>query len=438
MHSIIVGAGSAGCVLASRLSARNSRNVTLLDDGPALEPGNVPPGIDGPSFFEALAEPGRSHTELLATRVSGIAPTVYQRGRGIGGSSAVNAMVALRGSASLYRGWGWHDVDEAWERMLLQTETASDDEVGAIDRALRADPRTEAVQMTRRNRRRITAAEAYLWPVMDRPNLTVRPDSEVHSVLLSKGRACGVRLADGTELDADQVILAAGAIHSPTILLRSGVDTPGIGLGLQDHPSAVITLQLKEGIDQDTSAIPISSVLHASVEDNLLQLLPLSHLGPDPATAGFGALMAALMTPKGRDGSVTLDPDGGPVIDFALLEDDRDLNALAQAVELALDVINGSAFTDVVAAAYIDDVGTTTDELRNQDAIKDWLRGHCADYVHASSTCAMGTVVSYDGGVFGYGALHVCDASVFPTIPDANTHLPTTMLAERLSQLLME
>ena len=101
---IVVGAGSAGCVVANRLSAQPGRRVTLVDCGPALLSGGVPAGVAGSSFFAALHEPGRMFPDLLATRAKGIPATVYQRGRGIGGSSAVNAMVALPGSESLYRG----------------------------------------------------------------------------------------------------------------------------------------------------------------------------------------------------------------------------------------------------------------------------------------------------------------------------------------------
>jgi len=435
-HWIIVGAGSAGCVLANRLSADGTRTITLLDDGPALEPGLVPAGIAGPSFFRAMAEPGRLHQDLPAIRATGMEPTLYQRGRGIGGSSAVNAMVALRGSPEIYLGWGWTDADEAFDRMLLHTELATDDEIGAVDRALRSDPRCAPTLLTRRAGVRFTAAHAYLWPVVDRPNLTIRPDAAVDQILFTDRAATGVRLVDGTEITSDRVILAAGAIHSPTILLRSGVDTPGVGQGLQDHPSAVFTLALNDMAHGPGDIVPITSTLHERVDDHLLQLLPMSNLGPAPEAAGLGALMVALMTPVGRAGSVTVDSHGSPVIDFALLDDDRDLAGLTAAVRLGIDVLNSDAFTSIVQAAYIDDIGTTTDALDSTDAITRWLRSSCGDYVHATSTCAMGTVVDDVGSVHGYERLSVCDASVFPTIPDANTHLPTTMLAERLSHLI--
>lgn len=428
---IIVGAGSAGCVLANRLSADPERHVTVLDTGPDLVPGHVPDAISGPSFFAALAEPGRMFPDLLATRATGIPPTVYQRGRGVGGSSAVNAMVALRGSDDVYAGWGWHDRGEAWSRVQIPGEPASLDELGPVDRALLQDHRCERLKLTRSNGQRVTAAQAYLWPALARTNLSVRADAEVERVLHTNRGATGVRLVDGTEIPADQVVVAAGAIHSPVVLLRSGIDTPGVGQGLQDHPSAVFAMALKQGVAHDGTALPIGSAVHATIDDHRVQVLPMSNLGPDPDVANLGALMAALMNPVGRAGTVTIDDHGHPVIDFALLDDPRDVRGLSCAVGLALEILDSAHFADIVDAVYIDDVGTTTDALSDDAAIETWLRGNCADYVHATSTCAMGTVVDERHAVIDYENLFVCDASVFPSIPDANTHLPTTMVAER-------
>lgn len=433
---LIVGAGSAGCVVASRLSEDPQKEVTLVDDGPHLLPGAVPPGISGRNFVAALAEPGRTHEDLLARRTSAKEPTAYLRGRGVGGSSAVNAMVALRGSDELYRSWGWLDAEAMWARVAIPAEPAASHEIGVVDRALlAADSRTELVQLTRALGQRVTSAEAYLWPALGRPNLSVEADHAVDRVLFDGRRATGVRFADGSERAADHIILSAGAIHTPTILLRSGVVTAGIGEGLQDHPSGVFTLKLRDDVAQDLSGLAIASLLHAAVGDATVQLLPMNNLGPDPALAGLAILMVALMTPHGHAGTVGIDAEGSAVVDFALLDDPRDLQALVAGIHLALETLHRPAFAEIVEDVFIDDVGTRMSSLGDDDAIAGWLRDHCGDYVHASSTCAMGRVVDQRGAVFGYERLSVCDASIFPSIPDANTHLPTTMAAERLCQI---
>lgn len=428
---IVVGAGSAGCVLGARLSEDAARHVIVLDDGPSLLPGEVPAAVDGLNFLAALDEPGRTHDGLLATRTSGGAASVYQRGRGVGGSSAVNAMVAKTIDPALCQKWGWVDVEVAASRVLIPSEPAALHELGPVDRALlTACPDARAAQLTRRNGRRCTAAEAYLWPVADRPNLDVRPNSCVDRVLFEGNRAVGVRLANGTDVPADRVVVAAGAIHSPAILLRSGVEMPGLGCNLQDHPSVALTLQFRVDVATDSSGLALGSLLEEQIGGDTVQLLPMNHLGA--AAPGLGLLMIALMTPTGAGGTVTIDAAGDPVINFDLLDDQRDLEVLVAGVRLALDVVRRQAFTEIVEQVYIDAVGTTIEALIDDASIAAWIRGNIADYVHATGTCGMGRVVDEHGAVMGHTDLYVCDASVFPSIPDVNTHVPTTLLAELL------
>jgi choline dehydrogenase-like flavoprotein len=229
---------------------------------------------------------------------------------------------------------------------------------------------------------------------------------------------------------ANRVVLAAGAIHSPAILLRSGVDTPGVGIGLQDHASAPLTLQLRDGAVGTPGDLAIGTLLRRDP----LQFLPMNHLGA--AAPGLGLLMTALMRPRGRAGTVRLasdDPLVDPLVDFALLDDPVDVAALVVGVRTALELLAAPSFQEIVEQVYIDAFGTTSAALGDDDAIERWVRAAVGDYVHASSSCAMGTVVDGDGRLVGYDGVYVCDASVFPSIPDVNTHLPTTMLAERLS-----
>lgn len=418
-------------MLAARLSEDPDRDVVLLESGPDLSAGSVPPEIDGVNFLATADLSDRQDPDMTATRVTGGLSTPYRRGRGVGGSSAINAMVALRGDATLYRSWGWDDVEEAWAAVAVPEREPDDDELGAVDRALlaaAADARR--APLTRREGRRVTSAEAYLWPASARPNLTIRHSTTVDRVALDGRRAVGVVLSNGEEIDAERVIVSAGAIRTPALLLRSGLDTPGIGAGLQDHPSVPFTLALRPGVPVDLDGLVIGAYRQRAG----IQFLSMNHVGR--GSVGFGVLLVALMTPRGRSGSVRLDPadpGGPPLVDFALLAEPADVHALTAGIGDAVDLVRSGPFADIVEEIYVDDVGTTLDAFTDEEAIQRWLPRAVGDYVHASSSCAMGTVVGADGAVGGYEGVYVCDASVFPTIPDVNTHLPTTMLAERLS-----
>lgn len=147
-HWVVVGAGSGGCVAAARLSENPDRSVTLLEAGP-------------PASLDDLGLRGRTFPDLRAMRSPGRVPDRYSAGRGIGGSSAVNAMLALRGDPEQYAAWGWSDVDDAWDRVAIPVELPSYDQLGVIDRALLASaPDARRVPLTRRDGARVTSADA--------------------------------------------------------------------------------------------------------------------------------------------------------------------------------------------------------------------------------------------------------------------------------------
>ncbi len=435
MKWIVVGAGSGGCVAARRLCDAG-HVVTLIEAGPRLDAGEVPPSVDDDDCFAALGAEGRIYDRLVARRTAQGPRTRYVRGRGVGGSSAVNAMVALRGDAARYRSWGWDDVDEAWARTLIPAERPHESELGRVDRLLlAADAAAEIVPLTRHDGRRVTSAEAYLWPLASSAGdrFEIRADQPVDRVDFdADGAAVGVVLANGERVRADAVVVSAGAIHTPAILQRSGIEQAGVGL--RDHPAAGLLLQLADGprtrIDPSSRGLATA----AMIDREAIQVLSLNHLGPS-APHDTAMLLVALMRPTGAGGRVRLrsdDPGDDPVVEFDLLREIADRDQLARGVADVLDLLERPPFSDVVDAVYIDDRGTTADALgRDLDAIGSWLAAHGADYVHATSSCA--GIVRGDGGVDGHESLFVCDASVFPDIPDVNTHLPTTMLAERLA-----
>jgi choline dehydrogenase/5-(hydroxymethyl)furfural/furfural oxidase len=416
-HWVVVGAGTAGTVVAARLLERPEVTVTLLEAGPTT------PRPVGDDFTEAFTWPGRLH-DLPVQRTAGGPLLPYRRGRGVGGSGSVNAMVALVGGPF-----------RAEHR--LPVEAPEPVEIGPIGHALlAAAPDARPAPLTRRHGHRVSTVETYLEPARehDPDRLRVVGDATVARVLVRGRRAVGVELADGRTIDGDRVVLCAGAIHTPAVLLRSGVDTPGVGEGLQDHPSTVLTLGYREGL----APPPGSLVVGALLERGPHQVLPLDHLGV--AAPGYGALMPALMVVHSR-GAVRLgasadDPTAPPEVRFDLLRDDRDTAGLLGALRLTIELLDHPAFAAIVEEVYVDDRGTTLADLldRHPDdaGLAGWLPTHVADYVHASSTCRLGTTVDDTGLLRGYEHLYVCDASVFPTVPPVNTNLPTVMLAEHL------
>ena len=441
---IIVGAGSAGAVLAARLSQRPECQVLLLESGPDHTSDHTPPAVSGNSFFDALAEPGRSWPELLATRTEHQGATVYQRGRGVGGSSSVNAMVTIPGIPEDYdrweqlgaTGWNWASLSPWFARTSLVTSLAGAHETGPVNSALLAalPGRAGPVPLSRTAAgRRMSTNDCYLEPARGRANLAIRGDSHVDRLLFEGRRAVGVRLVDGTEFESDEVFVCAGAIHSPALLLRSGVEpaspdggaSGGIGDGLKDHAAFPVALELADGIDWDPTALPISVLARMSSGESPadLQMLAMNHLGP--AVPRVGLIMVALMEVRSR-GTVRLasnDALADPVVNFDLLSDPVDERRLRSGIAQLERVLEHPEVRRLGHAAVppTDPVG---------------LRASLGDYVHASGTCAMGRVVDEHCRVYGYGALRVCDASVFPDLPRANTHLTTVVVAERLASML--
>ncbi len=438
---LVVGAGSGGCVVAARASEDPARSVLLVEAGPALVGADVPPSIRGSAFLDAVAEPGWSWPGLVVRRSLGQGPRPYRRGRGLGGSSAINAMVATSGEPGDYDRWaalgatGWDGASLApwFGRTALTLTRAPDAQVGPLSRAIEAiRPKwAERALLTRdTGGHRVSAADAYLVPALGRPNLEVRGDALVERILFDGDRAAGVRLAGGEELLARHVVLAAGALHTPAILLRSGVDRPGVGAGLQDHPSVPITLLYHEGLAPDPETLGVSVIgrFSSGTAPNDLQLLPMDHLGPE--VPGTAVVMVALMDVASR-GTVTIagdDPTGEPVVEMRMLSDPEDLRRLRIGAEAAIALV-GEPAVRRLATPVVPDISD------------DGLLAGLGEYVHAAGTCRMGSpadplaVVDPLGAVIGRRGLSIADASVFPVLPRANTHLPVVAVAERLCSL---
>ena len=470
---IVIGAGSAGCVVAGVLSADPSKSVLLLEAGPdrlTNGPSGTNDATRSPNLFRAINTPGRTWPGIVATRAPGLPARPYARGLGVGGSSAVNGLVAMPGRPEDYDrwardfgcdGWSWHDVAPTFQRLrgflraqppdrwqgadralalaarasgrslLTASDVWSSDGVGPALLTLAGDPSSGPLT-------RASADESHLASARGRASLTVHTDSTVATLLIEGRRVVGVRLTDNTEITAAHVSICAGAILSPALLLRSGIERDGIGGNLCDHPAIGVTLLLREVADMDRPST--AAVLHADG----IQVLPLSGLGLGPEEARLGAFMAGVMRSYGR-GCVALradDPHGPPIVAFELLEDERDRAALRRATRLLLGLAASTAIGAEVTSVAIDDRGTPIDALAGADdiALDTWVRSNLADYLHAAGTCRMGSttdglaVVDPTCRVIGYDGVSVIDASVFPDLPQANPHLPTLMVATRAAE----
>ena len=408
MRWVVVGGGAAGCVVAARLSERPDHEVLLLEAGPDHGADQAPADV-GP----LVTDPARLRIEQVVRR-SGRAPESYWQGHGLGGSSLVNASIVVP------------DPDSPGQPIeLLPTEEPwSDGPVGAA--LLATDPAAARVRLARSQRLRVTVADRYLRSLHDRPNLIVRTDAEVRIVRFSGRRAVGVELTSGEVVPADRVVLCAGAIRTPTILLRSGVDTPGVGEGLQDHPAFTITLALRPDVVDPTAP----TIAVAAVHDDH-QVLALNHL---PGSPGLGALTVGLLRVRST-GRLTLPgSDGEPLVELAQLSDPADAAALCRAVDDTLERLGDPVWFTVAEDAFVDAAGTPTAAIAGSpERIAAWVPEHLGGHHHVAGTCADGVVT--DGGVVrGYDDLFVCDASIFRGVPARNPYLSVIGLAERTSR----
>ncbi|MBE7416838.1 MAG: GMC family oxidoreductase N-terminal domain-containing protein [Ideonella sp.] len=519
---VVVGGGSAGCVVTQRL-VQAGHSVLLLEAGPKDDTLYV----RMPATFVRVI--GTERTWLYETEpqaaAAGRRMTVPQ-GRTLGGGSSVNAMVYIRGTARDYdewaaqgcTGWGWSDVLPVFKRAernqrLSEPLHGVDGPLAVSDTRYRhplslafvraaqevglpynhdfngAEQRGVGFyQTTTRDGERGSTAAAYLAQVLGNASLQVVTGAQVQRVLMQGGEATGVayRVGDAAEttvLARREVILAAGALASPKLLMLSGIgpgaalqahgialvrDLPGVGENYQDHLEVPVYGRAREpisllGQDRGLQALAhgaqwlafrtgllSSNVVEcggfvdtdgsgrADVQFHVLPTL-VGDVGRDPP-AGHGlTINPCFLQPRSR-GSVRLrsaDPAAPIVFDGGYLREQADVDTLLRGVQLARRILRAPS----LRALLSEEIAPGRDEHVPDSALEAHVRAFAKTVYHPSCTCRMGTddaaVLDPQLRVRGVGRLRVCDASVMPTIPRGNTNAPTIMIAERCADFLL-
>ncbi|APX89345.1 choline dehydrogenase [Brevirhabdus pacifica] len=524
---VIVGAGSAGCALANRLSEDGRTSVALLEAGPR----DLNPWIHVPvGYFRTMGSPGTDWCYRTQPD-PGIAGRAipWPRGRVLGGSSSINGLLYVRGQPQDYdgwaqagcTGWSWADVlplfrrSETWEgeddtglrgtngplsvqNSRLRREVVDRWIEAAGNAGYRRNPDYNGAdqegvglfQLTMRGGRRCSSAAAYLRPARNRSNLTVLTGIQTERVLIEDGRAVGVRCRlKGAARDIRarrEVVLSAGAIGSPQILMLSGIGDPcelgrhgiavraalkGVGRNLQDHlqarpvfrtslptinietdnlfKQAMIAVQyLLTGRGPMTMAASLGTGFlktapHLDTPDIQFHIQPFSADSPAEGPHPFSAFTASVLQLRPESaGHLALRSariEDHPEIHPNYLATETDRRTLVEGIRIARRIARTEPLKGVVLGEH-----APGEDLHDEDydGLLDWTRRTAVTIYHPTGTCRMGVndmaVVDPRLRVRGVGNLRVADASIMPRIVSGNTNAPAIMIGEKAADLIRE
>ena len=523
---VIVGGGSAGCVLAARLSQDAATRVCLLEAGPA----DTSVLLHCPAGLALLAKSGDANWKFETVPQAGFGGRRgYQpRGKVLGGSSSVNAMIYVRGQPEDYDGWAaagnpgwsWADVLPLFKRAehnergaslfhgsggpLNVMDLRSPNRFGPIfveagreaGHAVNADfngARQEGVglyQVTHKNGERFSAAKAYLTPNRQRPNLTVLTGAQTTRIVCEGRRAVGVEFRRDGAVSVvrahREVLLAAGTLQSPHLLMLSGIgpadelrrhgielrhELPGVGRNLHDHVDVVQVLDAPHlhdlfGLSLHGAIAAIKGIFEWRRQRSGLLTTNFAEAGgfirsraeegrPDlqlhfvigklvdhgrKTVFGHGySCHVCLMRPKSR-GSVTLasaDPMAAPLIDPNFLADPDDLARLVRGFKAMRHILQQPALAGHGAREL-----ASSASARSDAEIESFIRSHADTIYHPVGSCRMGPgpldVVDAELRVHGMEGLRVVDASIMPSIVSGNTNAPVIMIAEKAADMIRE